>query len=247
MGCEDSAEGGTGHGRRGVEMSDVSVELGGDQVATVELHRPPNNFFDVALISEIADAYEDLQTGPCRAIVLVLGGPALLCRSRPHVGNRANGGRAVRPGVAAFPSRAPGGRGGHWRGDRGRSWAGVVGRLSSGQRREPVLGQLLAARLSPRLRPLGDPARGGRPTVGRMAALQRRANRGRRGALARAVRPAGPPPPTTCGPTLGRWRSSSPRPRRCRCGRSGRRCDAACPIGFVKRPRSNVPSRIAFA
>jgi 2-(1,2-epoxy-1,2-dihydrophenyl)acetyl-CoA isomerase len=51
-------------------MSDVSVELGGDQVATVELHRPPNNFFDVALISEIADAYEELQTGPCRAIVL---------------------------------------------------------------------------------------------------------------------------------------------------------------------------------
>src|ERR1700728_2520658 len=55
-------------------MSDVSVELGGDQVATVELHRPPNNFFDVALISEIADAYEELQTGPCRAIVLCAEG-----------------------------------------------------------------------------------------------------------------------------------------------------------------------------
>jgi 2-(1,2-epoxy-1,2-dihydrophenyl)acetyl-CoA isomerase len=51
-------------------MSDVSVELGGDHVATVQLHRPPNNFFDVALISQIADAYEELQAGPCRAIVL---------------------------------------------------------------------------------------------------------------------------------------------------------------------------------
>jgi enoyl-CoA hydratase/carnithine racemase len=51
-------------------MSDVSVELADDYVATVELHRPPNNFFDVALVSAIADAYEDLQTGPCRAIVL---------------------------------------------------------------------------------------------------------------------------------------------------------------------------------
>jgi enoyl-CoA hydratase/carnithine racemase len=51
-------------------MSDVSVELADDYVATVEIHRPPNNFFDVALVSAIADAYEDLQTGPCRAIVL---------------------------------------------------------------------------------------------------------------------------------------------------------------------------------
>jgi enoyl-CoA hydratase/carnithine racemase len=51
-------------------MSDVSVELADDFVATVELHRPPNNFFDVALVSAIADAYEELQAGPCRAIVL---------------------------------------------------------------------------------------------------------------------------------------------------------------------------------
>lgn len=55
-------------------MSDVSVELGDDQVATVEIHRPPNNFFDVALISAIADAYEQLQAGPCRAIVLCAEG-----------------------------------------------------------------------------------------------------------------------------------------------------------------------------
>jgi 2-(1,2-epoxy-1,2-dihydrophenyl)acetyl-CoA isomerase len=51
-------------------MSDVTVELGDDHVAVVEIHRPPNNFFDVALVASIADAYEELQAGPCRAIVL---------------------------------------------------------------------------------------------------------------------------------------------------------------------------------
>lgn len=51
-------------------MADVTVELGDDHVAVVELHRPPNNFFDVALVSAIADAYEELQAGDCRVIVL---------------------------------------------------------------------------------------------------------------------------------------------------------------------------------
>jgi len=55
-------------------MSDVTVELGDDNVAMVELRRGPNNFFDVALVSAIADAYEDLQRGPCRAIVLCAEG-----------------------------------------------------------------------------------------------------------------------------------------------------------------------------
>ena len=49
---------------------DVSVDLGDDHVAEVEIHRPPSNFFDAALIGDIADAYEELQAGTCRAIVL---------------------------------------------------------------------------------------------------------------------------------------------------------------------------------
>lgn len=36
-------------------MQDVSVEVGGDHVATVEIHRPPANFFDVALIRRLAE------------------------------------------------------------------------------------------------------------------------------------------------------------------------------------------------
>ena len=39
--------------------NDITVELDG-HVATVEIHRPPNNFFDYELISAIADAYEML-------------------------------------------------------------------------------------------------------------------------------------------------------------------------------------------
>ena len=51
--------------------SDVSVALGDDHVAIVEIHRPPNNFFDVDLIRRLADAFEVLGRGPdCRSILL---------------------------------------------------------------------------------------------------------------------------------------------------------------------------------
>jgi enoyl-CoA hydratase/carnithine racemase len=54
---------------------DVSVEVGPDFVAEVEIHRPPNNFFDVALIKSLAEAYTALSaTDRCRAIVLCADG-----------------------------------------------------------------------------------------------------------------------------------------------------------------------------
>jgi enoyl-CoA hydratase/carnithine racemase len=44
-------------------------------VATVEIRRPPHNFFDTALISAIADAFEELdRQTTCRAIVLAAQG-----------------------------------------------------------------------------------------------------------------------------------------------------------------------------
>jgi enoyl-CoA hydratase/carnithine racemase len=53
---------------------DVTVGCTG-HVATVEIHRPPNNFFDTALIEGIADAYERLDDDiECRAIVLCAEG-----------------------------------------------------------------------------------------------------------------------------------------------------------------------------
>jgi enoyl-CoA hydratase/carnithine racemase len=49
---------------------DISVELS-EHVATIEIHRAPNNFFDFALIKQLADAYEALDgDDDCRAIVL---------------------------------------------------------------------------------------------------------------------------------------------------------------------------------
>src|SRR5687767_12587734 len=47
----------------------VSVESGG--VATVQMHRPPNNFFDFELIQDLASVYEHLDRDrSCRVIVL---------------------------------------------------------------------------------------------------------------------------------------------------------------------------------
>ena len=50
--------------------ADLTVDLD-RHVAIVEIHRPPNNFFDYDLIHEIANTYERLDADPqCRAIVL---------------------------------------------------------------------------------------------------------------------------------------------------------------------------------
>jgi enoyl-CoA hydratase/carnithine racemase len=54
-------------------FGDVSVDVDpATFVATVEIHRPPNNFFDVGLIRSLAEAYETLDedVARCRAIVL---------------------------------------------------------------------------------------------------------------------------------------------------------------------------------
>lgn len=53
----------------------VDVSLGDDFVATVELRRPPANFFDLELLRALADAYEELDADRrCRAIVLCAEG-----------------------------------------------------------------------------------------------------------------------------------------------------------------------------
>ncbi len=52
-------------------IDDVSVEVGDDHVATVEIHRPPANFFDVALIRRLSDVFSSFDDDPgVRAIVL---------------------------------------------------------------------------------------------------------------------------------------------------------------------------------
>ena len=55
---------------------DIGVTLS-NHVATVELQRPPLNFFDHSLISQIADPFDALgANADCRAIVLASTGKA---------------------------------------------------------------------------------------------------------------------------------------------------------------------------
>jgi 2-(1,2-epoxy-1,2-dihydrophenyl)acetyl-CoA isomerase len=55
----------------GDPAGDVRVEVHDDFVASVVIVRPPDNYFDSALIAALADAYERLDADPrCRAIVL---------------------------------------------------------------------------------------------------------------------------------------------------------------------------------
>jgi enoyl-CoA hydratase/carnithine racemase len=57
-------------------FKDIGMEKIG-HVALVEIRRPPNNFFDIALIQEIAGALEALDAdGECRAVVLAAQGKA---------------------------------------------------------------------------------------------------------------------------------------------------------------------------
>jgi enoyl-CoA hydratase/carnithine racemase len=57
-------------------FKDIGVEKRG-HVALVEIRRPPNNFFDAALIGEIATAFEALDAdAECRALVLAAQGKA---------------------------------------------------------------------------------------------------------------------------------------------------------------------------
>ncbi len=55
--------------------TDVTSQRHDDHVGVVCLHRPPNNYFDTALIESVASAYEELgDAGWCRAIVLASEG-----------------------------------------------------------------------------------------------------------------------------------------------------------------------------
>ena len=51
-------------------FGEIAVDLGDDHVATVEIRRPPNNFFSREMIRSVADAFEALDGEvACRALV----------------------------------------------------------------------------------------------------------------------------------------------------------------------------------
>lgn len=55
-------------------FTDIGVDIS-DYIATIEIRKPPNNFFDVSLIGQIADAFERLDAeDSCRVILLCAQG-----------------------------------------------------------------------------------------------------------------------------------------------------------------------------
>jgi len=65
----------TDAGNAAAPSSELSVELGDDYVATLEINRPPSNYFSPGLIRQLADACDELAAdGRCRAIVLCSAG-----------------------------------------------------------------------------------------------------------------------------------------------------------------------------
>src|SRR5450432_3102026 len=75
------------------QAADITVSIGGDFVATVELRRPPENYFDVTLIRALADVYQALDDDPaCRAIVLCSEGKHFCAGANFSSSSGADGG-----------------------------------------------------------------------------------------------------------------------------------------------------------
>jgi 2-(1,2-epoxy-1,2-dihydrophenyl)acetyl-CoA isomerase len=84
------------------QPAEVTVALGEDFVATVELHRPPDNYFDRALIGALADTYHALDADPgCRAIVLCAEGKHF-CAGAKLAGRPSDGDGDLEDGVGSL-------------------------------------------------------------------------------------------------------------------------------------------------
>ncbi len=74
------------------DYADLSVTTE-NFIRTVELQRPPNNFFDYNLISQIADAFDSADADPeCRVIVLAAAGKHFCAGANFGTGNNDNTG-----------------------------------------------------------------------------------------------------------------------------------------------------------
>jgi 2-(1,2-epoxy-1,2-dihydrophenyl)acetyl-CoA isomerase len=99
LGVPPAARSGTSARNEGTTLTaafgDVELTVHDDGVATVELCRPPENFFDVELIRSLGDAYASVDADPrCRAIVLCSEGRHFCAGadlSRPALGPPSDG------------------------------------------------------------------------------------------------------------------------------------------------------------
>jgi len=80
------------------KYGDVSVTLDGN-VATLEIHRPPHNFFDFNLIRALANAFEALDETPeCRALMLCSEGKSFCAGANFANRDASSGETAARAG-----------------------------------------------------------------------------------------------------------------------------------------------------
>jgi 2-(1,2-epoxy-1,2-dihydrophenyl)acetyl-CoA isomerase len=93
-----------------IERDGVAATVGDDHVATVQLRRPPNNFFDVAMIRRIADLYDALAAErDVRVIVLCAGGKHFCAGADFSAGGGATGrpGELYREAIRLFAAELP--------------------------------------------------------------------------------------------------------------------------------------------
>src|SRR3954465_9589922 len=85
-----------------MSFTDIGVDIA-NFVGTVEIRRPPNNFFDLSLINQIADAFEELDaTDKCRAVVLAAQGKSFCAGANFGDGSTPDK-SGQRPGEASSP------------------------------------------------------------------------------------------------------------------------------------------------
>ena len=219
-------------------MSDVTVALDDQHLATVEIHRPPANYFDASLIGELADAYEALDADPhCgRSCCARRGGTSAPAPTSARRGARRTSPLALPPSAEAVRERHPGRRRRAGRRGRRRPRARAVGRLPRRLAGFTLQRQLRPARLSSRLRPDRHAARARRQLRRRSTCCspaggcpaRRRSRWASATAWSRTARSA---------PALSRWRTSWRAARRWRSARSGRRSGRAGGAGR-ERPRA---------
>jgi len=93
-------------------VSEIGIEKSG-HVALVEIRRPPNNFFDIPLIQEIAGAFESFDDDiDIRAVVLAAQGKAFCAGANYGDGSTldAQGRRPNEPGPGVAPLYVEGNR-----------------------------------------------------------------------------------------------------------------------------------------
>jgi enoyl-CoA hydratase/carnithine racemase len=93
-------------------MGDLGIEMGADFVTTIEIRRPPENYFDQPLIADLADTLERLDLDErCRAVVLCSEGRhfcagANFAAATPAVGG-GDGTHLYDEAVRLFATRTP--------------------------------------------------------------------------------------------------------------------------------------------